>query len=249
MSEGGKNECLSGQKFAECNKTETVAYAEDKSICGGFIMDCKEMILSNDYRDLILDYFLRDDAQVPLDLCTVNVEELFRLVYINQSQLAPIIDTPYEYLYTPRLYGLMPLSGGSGSTSFDPFSLTASGITQVQRLPLALTGRGVIMVLIGSGIDYTMDVFRDENGNTRILSIWDQTIQDGTPPEGFLFGTEYDRETIDRALASEDPFLVVPSREENRHGSTMLSVAAGSRGNVGNAYTGAAPDAMLAVVK
>lgn len=212
-------------------------------------MDCKEKILSNDYRDLILDYFLRDDVQVPLDYCTVNVDDLFRLVYIEQSQLAPIVDTPYEYLYTPRLYGLMPISGGSGNTSFDPLSLTASGITQVQRQPLALTGRGVILVLIGSGIDYTLDVFRDQNGKTRLLSIWDQTIQEGTPPEGFLFGTEYDRDTIDRALDSEDPFSVVPSRDERRHGSAMLSVAAGSSLRGGNAYTGAAPDAQIAVIK
>lgn len=235
--------------FQSGNKMQTAAYADYKSICGGFIMDCKDKILSEDYRDLILDYFLREDAEVPLDLCTVDVGELYRLLYINQDHLAPIIDTPYEYLYTPRLYGLMPISGGSGNASFDPLSLTASGITQIQRQPLNLTGRGVILVLIGSGIDYTLDVFRDQAGNTRLLSIWDQTIQDGTPPEGFLFGTEYDREMIDRALASEDPFTVVPSRDENRHGSTMLSVAAGSRSYAGNAYTGAAPDAVLAVVK
>ena len=226
-------------------------------------MDCKEKILSNDFRDLILDYSLREDIADNFDLCSVNVDDLYYLVYVNQLGLPPMIDTPYEYLNTPRLYGLMPISGGNGSEQFDPASLAASGITQVQRQPLSLTGRGVIIVLIGSGVDYTMDAFRNQDGSTRLLSIWDQTVQDGTAPEGFLFGTEYTREDINRALVSENPRTVVPIERDTRHGSIMLGVAAGSREsnrtgrglNAGNrsaspsGYTGAAPDAELAVVK
>ena len=231
-----------------------------------FYMDCIEKILSDDFRDLILDYSLSEDITDNYDLCSVNVDGLYYLVYVNQLGLPPMIDTPYEYLNTPRLYGLMPISGGSGSEQFDPVSLTTSGITQVQRQPLSLTGEGVIIVLIGNGVDYTMDAFRNQDGSTRLLSVWDQTVQAGTPPEGFLFGTEYTREDINRALVSDNPQTVVPIEGDTRHGSIMLGVAAGSResnrngrglngGNAGNrsdspsGYTGAAPDAELAVVK
>lgn len=99
------------------------------------------------------------------------------------------------------------------------------------------------------GIDYTNEVFRDGNGDTRILAIWDQTIQDGTPPEGFLFGTEYKREDINRALQAEDPYSIVPSKDEIGHGSSMAGVAAGSRLGGGYIYQGAAPDADIVVVK
>ncbi len=99
------------------------------------------------------------------------------------------------------------------------------------------------------GIDYTNDVFRDENGDTRILAIWDQTIQSGTPPEGFLYGSEYTREDINRALQAEDPYSIVPSRDEIGHGSSMAGVAAGSRLGGGYIYQGAAPDAEIVVVK
>ena len=75
--------------------------------------------------------------------------------------------------------------------------------------------------LTGEGIDYTNPVFRDANGQSRILAIWDQTIQEGSPPEGFLYGTEYTREDINRALAAQDPYSVVPSRDEIGHGSAM----------------------------
>jgi subtilisin family serine protease len=103
--------------------------------------------------------------------------------------------------------------------------------------------------ITGEGIDYTSDVFRDENGNSRILSIWDQSIQDGTPPEGFLFGTEYTKEQINQALQLENPYELVPSRDENGHGSSMASVAAGSRVNGGRDFLGAAPDTEIVVVK
>lgn len=106
--------------------------------------------------------------------------------------------------------------------------------------------------LTGEGIDYTNPVFLDENGQSRILAIWDQTIQEGNPPKGFLFGTEYIREDINRALRAEDPYSIVPSRDEIGHGSAMAGVAAGSvliNGSAGSAYIGAAPNADILVVK
>ena len=99
------------------------------------------------------------------------------------------------------------------------------------------------------GIDYTNAAFRDSQGNSRILAIWDQTIQSGAPPQGFLYGTEYTREDINRALQSEDPYAYVPSRDENGHGSSMAGVAAGSRLDNGLGYIGAAPEADIVVVK
>jgi len=85
--------------------------------------------------------------------------------------------------------------------------------------------------------------------NTHKPDIWDQTIQDGPPPEGYLFGTEYTREDINRALQAEDPFSIVPSLDEIGHGSAIASVAAGSNVHDGRTFLGAAPDATIVVVK
>jgi len=103
--------------------------------------------------------------------------------------------------------------------------------------------------LTASGIRYQLDVFKNESGVSRILSIWDQTIQTGEPPEGFLYGTEYTREEIDRALQSQAPLEIVPTTDENGHGTAMASTAAGSMLDQGLTFRGAAPEAEIAVVK
>lgn len=212
-------------------------------------MDCKERILSENYRDIIVDYPPRPGIEEEYDLCYVNLDNLYYLVYINQLGLQPVMSSPYEYQNMPKLYGLMQPKGGMGSESFDPISLTASGIVQVQRQPLSLTGRNVVICFIGCGIDYTNEVFRDENGNTRILAIWDQTDQSGEPPEGFLYGTQYTGEDIDRALQSSAPQNIVPVTDDIGFGSMIAGVAAGSRLGGGSVYLGAAPDAQIVVVK
>ena len=73
--------------------------------------------------------------------------------------------------------------------------------------------RQVIVAVIDTGIDYTDEVFRDSEGNSRILAIWDQTIQSGTPPRGFYYGTEFTRDEINGALQAEDPYSIVPTTD------------------------------------
>ena len=209
-------------------------------------MDCKEKILSNDVYNIITDFPVeRLDLQEVM--CYVNVEERYNIVYVDRNSVPSPEADFFDYQSIPKLYGLQQI--GDGGTLFDPNNLIASGITQVQRPPLSLTGRGVVLCFIDTGIDYTNPAFLDENGNSRILAIWDQTIQTGTPPEGFLYGSEYTREEINRALRVEDPYTIVPSRDENRHGSAMAGVAAGSNVRTGRQYIGAAPEADIVVVK
>lgn len=227
-----------------------------------FIMDCKEMILSENVYDIITDFPL-EGLELGEQPCYVDAGEGYTIVYVDRTGV-PGPETDFsDYQTIPKLYGLMQIR--ENSMQFDPNNLIASGITQVQRPPLSLTGRGVVVCIIDTGIDYTHPAFWDENGNSRILAIWDQTIQEGTPPEGFVYGTEYRREDINRALRAENPYSIVPSRDENGHGSAMAGVAAGSNvpgrstGTIGGVgpdslrtsgpYLGAAPEADIVVVK
>ena len=59
------------------------------------------------------------------------------------------------------------------------------------------------MAIIDSGIDYNHNDFRNDDGSSRIYRLWDQTVE-GNPPEGFIIGTEYTNEEINRALSFEN---------------------------------------------
>lgn len=125
-------------------------------------------------------------------------------------------------------------------------SLEISGILQVHRQPyLDLFGRNVIIGFVDTGIDYTLDVFRYEDGSTKIHYIYDQTIQ-GNEPEPYWIGSEYTEEQINEALRSPNPRDIVPHEDTVGHGTFLASVAAGRE--VGD-FIGAAPDAGIIAVK
>lgn len=214
---------------------------------------CKDRILSNDYADLIIDFELTEELlemdTSNLDYCYRQIDRGLGLVFTRRNQLDPVGLLNYSYQRIPSLFGLQELTTESVGSFFDPTPLISSGIQKIQKEPLNLTGKGTIIAFIDTGIDYINPVFRNSDGSSRILAIWDQTIQEGNPPQGFEYGTEYTRETINQALQDENPRSVVPSRDENGHGTTIASIAAGSRIDGGSTFTGAAPDADILVIK
>lgn len=206
-------------------------------------MPCKEEILSNDYVDIITDYTLPERLleQVSHPFCFWALNEEYGFAYVRGSEAPSLSIGNYGYAAIPKLYGLMQ--------TFHSENLTEMGNLRIQGPPLSLQGKGVVIGFIDTGIRYQSDAFLDEEGNSRIISIWDQTIQSGTPPSGFDYGTEYTRADINRALRSENPLAVVPSTDENGHGTAMASAAAGSVLDMGLTLQGAAPQADIAVVK
>ncbi len=99
-------------------------------------------------------------------------------------------------------------------------------------------GRGVAIAIIDTGIDYRHPDFWLPNGSSKILAIWDQTIQ-GRPPKGFNYGYECLREDIEEG--------VCPETDDYGHGTHVASIAAGT--GAAGPYKGVAPGAWLIVVK
>lgn len=130
----------------------------------------------------------------------------------------------------------------------DMEALSASGVIRLQDHPyLQLRGKETAVAVIDSGIDYENDVFRDENGKTRIAYLWDQTIA-GRDDERVPYGKLFTAEDINRALESETPLEIVPSEDKNGHGTRLAGIAAGNQVLEEN-FSGAAPEATLLIVK
>ena len=189
------------------------------------------------YADFVVKYmgdFQKDLGGVP-GLIFQKINAIYGVVYAPLTEIDALNISTYSYSFIPKCY-----------THMDFGSLSASGITRLQEHPyLQLKGQGTAIAIVDSGIDYRNPLFQNEMGS-RILCIWDQTLEgDGTEvPYGRVFW----KNDIDRALASENPLEIVPSTDTNGHGTRMAAVAAGNYFPEEN-FSGAAPEAMLIVVK
>lgn len=187
--------------------------------------------------DLIVKYSGSLDCVRALGAQVVEMQNEFAIVTIRESLVDAMSECPtVEYVEKPKRLFFQIEDGKR-----------ASCITPVQRPPLSLSGRGVLVAVIDSGIDYENEVFRNEDGTTRIRSLWDQTIM-GNPPEGYVIGTEYTREEINEALRAstrQERLQIVPSQDISGHGTSVAGIAAGNS----QEYQGVAYESELLIVK
>lgn len=139
------------------------------------------------------------------------------------------------FIEPPLLLGLMGKS-----------ALDGAGITAIQNQPfLELMGNGVLIGIIDTGINYTNESFIYEDNTSKILYLWDQTKE--TTNVSYGYGMEYSKAEIDNAIISSNPSEIVPSRDENGHGTFLASIIAGRQ--IDYETLGAAPNADIICVK
>lgn len=211
------------------------------------MLPCSFHPAAEDVADFISRYSSRSPEtlyEIAKGRCVNFVSREYAVIHEPLEDSLPLSLERCSYSCIPKLYGLL-----------DTTALEASGIRPAVGPPaIRGTGQGVIIGFIDTGIDYTNPLFRNRDGSSRILAIWDQTIQGEEPPKsvaGFqpFSGTVYEKDDLDLALASEHPFQLVPSRDENGHGTFLAGVAAGGAVSQPVEFSGAAPEAALAVVK
>ena len=213
-------------------------------------MSCTNSVASEDFAEFIAPYFTTPEEFIRSQGtdCIDFVNSTLAVVYVPLSTVTPSTYTSYTYSAVPKLYSLL-----------DVTSMDAAGITPAGELPvLNNQGAGVIVGFVDTGINYTDSLFRNVDGSTRIIGIWDQTnnsdnsnnIENETakPFSAFsaLYGTQYTAEEINLALNSDNPASIVPTRDENGHGTFLAGVAAASETAD---YIGAAPEAEILMVK
>lgn len=195
-----------------------------------------EKILDNRFYDFIINNALIPTYNTGDNITPVN--DVTSLVHIPRDQMEPCDLGKNSYHLFPALFTL------ESTVSCDEPDIKA-----LQESPdVNMYGRGVLVGVVDTGIDYRHPVFTHNDRTTRIISIWDQTQEGSVPPRGFTFGAEYTRELINFALISDQPLSLVPTVDTIGHGTAIASIMAGRRDDAHN-FAGISPEADLVVVK
>lgn len=201
--------------------------------------ECRKRIISEDYADFMLrpgQPF--ESMKSSMDICYDNFNIDSINVYTPVNQVPKNFIHLYGYGAYPNCYGLL-----------DTTSMESSGITRLRNIPnFNLRGNGILIGMIDTGIEYTHNAFIKADGTSKVYSIWDQTIESDNLPEGFYYGTEYTQSHINAALKATNPYDIVPSTDENGHGTFLAGIAVGNS-NLESQSTGVVPDAEISVVK
>lgn len=207
------------------------------------MQECRNKIYSEDYLDYLVEFYPNEVASRDFanEGCYIQASNRFAVYYeegesYDANRLAGI-------KMIPRCYGLISSEE----------VLESSGILQVRRQAgLNLLGQGVMIGFVDTGIDYSHPAFIGSDGKTRILSIWDQTVQNlragEHAPEFLDYGAEYTAEDINRALESDNPLEIVPSQDDDGHGTFLAGVACGND-MPESEFSGVAPLAAICMVK
>lgn len=185
----------------------------------------------------------------------LQVEELlggFAVIRIREYLIGLLSEYPQiDYIEKPKSLLLSEMEG-----------IVASCVSRVRLPDYDLTGRGTLVACLDSGVDYRHPDFRNLDGSTRIVVMWDQTVP-GNPPLGFADGSLYTREEINAALENEpvdaydgiliSPFFPgdgeVPEFDATGHGTAVLGIMAGNGASSGRQIVGVAPEAEMVIVK
>lgn len=155
----------------------------------------------------------------------------YAIVRILQSRVDELSNIP-EVIFIEKPKRLI--------TSLD-YSTVASCVNPVWTNPFNLSGQGVIVAIIDSGIDYRHPDFRNEDGSSRIIAIYDE-----------MTGIEYTQEQINEALRENDIQIsrqIVPVTDISGHGTHVTGIAAGNGSAMSGRYRGVAYNAGILVVK
>ncbi len=190
--------------------------------------------------NLIVRYVGSLDRVRQLGVTAVELLNNYAILTLQQ-ELIDVIASMEEIIYIEKPKRLnFAITNGTRTSCISPI-----------QNELGLYGEGCLVGVVDSGIDFRNHVFRNADGSTRILELWDQTIT-GNPPPGYEIGTVYTEEEINRELFRSSQELsqsIVRSMDTSGHGTAVASVAAGNFSEDKSRDVGVATRSKLIIVK
>jgi subtilisin family serine protease len=150
-------------------------------------------------------------------------QKFFALLFVRKGMLETLLENVPEIINIERNFAHI--------LSELVINNEATPLGSIYEGNIPLDGEGVIVGIIGTGIDYLNPRFMTESGESRIVGIWDETITSGPAPNGIPFGTEYNKEKINEAIRARNsggnPYEIVPHRDEVGHGTAIAGLIGG----------------------
>lgn len=204
----------------------------------------KNFYSSSDYINLVVAYDgnIQKEVDALEDVSIFFIDDSYAIISVKSENYKNILEKIKSIVYI-ELNGIYTLSESPVEDS--------KAINFHMNPYLNLRGTGVVVAILDTGIDYLNQEFMREDDTTRIIRLWDQTIDGDKPPKGFIYGTEYLEEDINKAIQAKingvDPYDIVPSKDLNGHGTKMAGII-GARG-FNREIIGAAPDCNFIIIK
>lgn len=198
-------------------------------------------------------YFIEYSGDIFTAISDVNyadvyiTDKFFAILFVKNGMLNTLLE------HVPEIISLQPNAIYTLS-ELKVDGDTSNGVNAYEN-QIPLTGEDIIVGIIGTGMDYLNPRFINENGESRIVSIWDQTIEKGPSPSFYPYGTVYNKEDIDNAIriskntTGNSPYDIVAHKDEVGHGTAIASIIGGKLIGEVDRINSIVPKCQFAVVK
>jgi subtilisin family serine protease len=207
----------------------------------------KEYYLSEDYEVYFIEYI--GDIQSSIDKVPYaeiyTTGQFYAYLFVENGRLNETLEAVPEIINIQKSfpYTLSDLKISNDLNKARPLDIGAT----------TLKGQGVVVGIISTGIEYLNPRFRNPDGSTRIVAIWDQTLNEAEPPNTFIRGTEFTMQKINEAIELNDiggdPYTLVNHKDEVGHGTAIAGLVGGRNLGEGDKFISVVPNCEFAIVK
>lgn len=169
----------------------------------------------------------------------------FAIIAVKDGMVRDLLKDVPEIINIEKSYAFLLSDMESDDSTYSYNIINKEGVP--------FNGEGVIVGIIGTGIDYLNERFMTVDKKSRVVAIWDQTLEKGIPPETLKFGVEFNKSDIDSAISKKilggNPYEIVPHIDETGEGTAIAGVIGARKLSVGDIMEGIAPNCEFAIVK